>query len=335
MRNPEFDMEDRMLLNKIDYEKGTIVIDSKKYNLTDNDFPTINPKNPYKLSEDEQELVDQLKESFKQSEKLQKHIKFLYTKGTLFKIYNSNLLFHGCVPLNEDGSFVEINLSGEKVSGKAFFEKAEILARKAYFAKEGTIAKEKGQDFMWYLWCGKNSPLFGRSRMTIFERYFIADKDTWIECKNPYYKYTNNKEFCNLILKEFGLDSEKSHIINGHMPVKTKDGENPVKADGKLIVIDGGLCKAYRQTTGIAGYTLIFNSKRMRIVSHEAIGTKEEIISENRDITPKSVVFEIASERIKVSETDIGIGIREKVADLEKLLQAYYEGTISIDSTKQ
>jgi len=328
LRNKEFDMEERLLLSKIDYDKGTIKLGNKEYNLTDNFFPTIDKENPYKLTEEEEEVINQLIKSFKKSDKLQKHIKFLYTKGSLYKKYNSNLLYHGCIPTDLDGGFTEISIDGNLYSGEALLRQCEIMARKAYFSKETSKNKQKGQDFVWYLWCGKQSPLFGRNKMTTFERYFIADKQVWKEEKNPYYKYINSKEFCNKILEEFNLDTDISHIINGHMPVKTKDGESPIKGEGKLIIIDGGICKAYRKTTGIAGYTLIFNSRKMRLISHKAMDNISEIIEENKDVVPNSNVFEIQPERIKVGDTDIGKEIKEKLKGLETLLIEYNNGII-------
>ena len=328
LRNKEFEMEHRLLLDKIDYDKGTIKIGEKSYKLTDTVFPTIDKDNPYKLTAEEEEVITSLVKSFKKSEKLQKHIRFLYTKGSLYKTYNSNLLFHGCIPTDEEGNFVKINIDGQEYSGKKLLDQCETLVRKAYFSKETSKNKVKGQDYVWYLWCGKNSPLFGRNKMTTFERYFINDKNLWKEEKNYYYKYVESKEFCDKILDEFGLETETSHIINGHMPVKTKDGENPIKAGGKLIIIDGGICKAYRKTTGIAGYTLIFNSKKLRLVSHEAMDDINEIIENNKDIVPASNVFEIQPERIKVGDTDLGKEIKEKLNGLETLLNAYNNGII-------
>ena len=328
LRNKEFEMEERLLLSKIDYDKGIIKIDNKEYKLTDNFFPTIDKDNPYKLTEDEEEVMNQLIKSFKKSEKLQNHIKFLYTKGSLYKKYNSNLLYHGCIPTNPDGSFTEISIDGNVYSGRELLKQCEVMARKSYFSKDTSKNKQKGQDYMWYLWCGKKSPLFGRNKMTTFERYFIADKQLWKEEKDSYYQYINSKEFCNKILEEFDLDNETSHIINGHMPVKTKDGESPIKGEGKLIIIDGGICKAYRKTTGIAGYTLIFNSRKMRLISHKAMDNISEIIEENKDVVPNSNVFEIQPERIKVGHTDIGTEIKEKLKGLEILLSAYNSGTI-------
>jgi fructose-1,6-bisphosphatase-3 len=239
MRNKEFAMEERLLLNKINYKEGTITLNGQKYELRDKEFPTIDINDPYKLSEDEIEVMEQLVLSFKQSEKLQKHIQFLYQKGSLYKVCNRNLIFHGCIPTNKEGEFSKVTIGDETFSGKALLDKAEILVRKAYFARNDSIDKQKGMDFIWYLWCGKSSPLFGRAKMTTFERYFISDKTTWEERKDSYYKHIENEEYCDKILREFGLDEKQGHIINGHVPVKTKAGENPVKANGKLMIIDG------------------------------------------------------------------------------------------------
>lgn len=331
LRNKEFKMEDRLLLDKINYETGTIKIEGTEYKLTDTIFPTINKEKPYELTAEEDEVVHQLIKTFKKSEKLQKHIQFLYTKGNLYKTYNSNLLFHGCIPTDEQGNFIKISIGGKEYSGKSLLDKCEMLVRKAYFAKEDNEGKRIGQDYIWYLWCGKNSPLFGRNKMTTFERYFIAESKVWVEKKNPYYAYIESKEFCNKILSEFGLDEERSHIVNGHMPVKTKEGENPVKGEGKLIIIDGGICKAYRKTTGIAGYTLIFNSRKMRLVSHQAMDDVSEMIKNNTDTIPTSSVVEIQPVRIKVGDTDIGNEIKEKLKGLEKLLESYKDGTLVQD----
>jgi len=329
MRNKDFDMESRMLLSAIDYEKGTVKINGKEYELTDKEFPTINPQNPYELSEEELEVMEKLVFSFKQSEKLQKHIEFLYSHGSFYKVCNGNVLFHGCIPTDKDGSFSEVKFGEKNLSGKELMDEADILVRKAFYSYEDFESKQKGMDFIWYLWCGKKSPLFGKERMTTFERYFIADKSTWTEEKDSYYKYADNVEYCKKILKEFGLDENKGHIINGHVPVKTKDGENPVKAEGKLIVIDGGICKAYRKTTGIAGYTLIYNSKKMRIVSHNSIDTICDFVKDNKLSKPKEDIVSINEHTMKVGDTDIGFEIREKVNDLEKLLGEYYSGTMS------
>ena len=329
MRNKDFEMEDRLLLNAIDYKKGTVKIDGKEYELTDKEFPTINPENPYELSEEECEVMEKLVFSFKQSEKLQKHIEFLYTNGSFYKICNGNLLFHGCIPTEENGEFSKVKIGGKILAGKELMDESDILVRKAYYSYENFESKQKGMDFIWYLWCGKKSSLFGKNRMTTFERYFVADKSTWTEEKDYYYKYANDVEYCNKILREFGLDENKGHIINGHVPVKTKDGENPIKAKGKLIVIDGGICKAYRKTTGRAGYTLIYNSKKMRIVSHNAIDTICELVKDNTVTIPEETIVSINETSMKVGDTDIGANIRQTVKDLETLLGEYYSGTMN------
>jgi fructose-1,6-bisphosphatase-3 len=331
MRNKEFAMEERLLLNKINYKEGTITLNGQKYELRDKEFPTIDINDPYKLSEDEIEVMEQLVLSFKQSEKLQKHIQFLYQKGSLYKVCNRNLIFHGCIPTNKEGEFTKVTIGDETFSGKALLDKAEILVRKAYYARNDSIDKQKGMDFIWYLWCGNSSPLFGRAKMTTFERYFISDKTTWEERKDSYYKHIENEAYCEKILKEFGLDEKQGHIINGHVPVKTKAGENPVKANGKLMIIDGGLCKAYRATTGIAGYTLIYNSKRMRIISHEAINDIEAFVENASDYLPQETII-TENKQIKVGDTDKGVELKEQVEDLKELLNAYYNGTMKINN---
>lgn len=332
MRNKEFGMEDRLLLNKINYKDGTITLNGVTYELRDKEFPTIDINDPYKLSEDEIEVMEQLVMSFRQSEKLQKHIQFLYQKGSLYKVYNRNLMFHGCIPTNKEGEFSKVTIGDEIYSGKALLDRAEVLVRKAYFARNDSPNKQKGMDFIWYLWCGKKSPLFGRDKMTTFERYFISDKTTWEERKDSYYKHIEDEAYCDKILREFGLDEKQGHIINGHVPVKTKSGENPVKANGKLMIIDGGLCKAYRATTGIAGYTLIYNSKRMRIISHEAINDIEAFVENASDYTPKETII-TETKQIKVGDTDKGVELKEFVEDLKELLNSYYNGTMKINNT--
>lgn len=332
-KHPEFLMNDQLLLDKIDYEKGTINLNGKTYTLNDKHFPTINPKDPYKLTPQEEELIKKLKHSFIHSEKLQRHIRFLYTKGSMYLIYNSNLLFHGCIPLNEDGSFKEVTISGVKYKGKALLDKFDHLAREAYFFKEGSKAKEYAMDMMWYLWCGPDSPEFGKHKMTTFERYFIDDKKTHVERKNPYYKYRDNEEIVINILKEFNLDPNTSHIINGHVPVKTKSGENPIKANGKLLVIDGGFCRAYQPETGIAGYTLIYNSYGLLLSSHEPFGSIEKAIKEEKDIVSSTVILEHSLSRKRVADTDIGREIKKEIKELEMLLIAYRKGLIKEEST--
>lgn len=238
--HPEYKMDGRLLLDKIDYEKGTIQIDNKIYNLNDTNFPTVDYKNPYKLTKEEEEIINRLQESFKNSETLNKHISFLYSKASMYKCFNSNLLFHGCVPMKADGEFSKIEVLGESISGKKYFDCIEKIANEAYFGKENN---KDAVDFMWYLWCGPKSPLFGKAKAATFERYFVEEKETHKEEKNPYFTLIENEEICDKVLKEFGLETKKSHIINGHVPVKEKDGESPIKANGKLLVIDRRICK--------------------------------------------------------------------------------------------
>lgn len=328
LRNPEFHMDDRLLLDKIDYEHGSIAIDGREYSLCDTDFPTIDRANPYALSPEEGEVMMQLKLAFLRSEKLQKHTKYLYSKGGLYCCYNGNLLFHGCIPMNADGSFMSFDIGGRELAGKEFLDHAEAIARQGYYAKADSNERQLGKDFLWFLWCGRNSPLFGRDHIATFERYLITDAVTWKEEKNPYYTYYEDADVCVRILEEFGLCGAHSHIINGHVPVKSKDGESPVKAGGRLIVIDGGFCRAYQPTTGIAGYTLIYNSWGIRLASHEPFVGTENAILDNKDIVSTSNVFERMESRIKISETDIGADLQKNVDDLKWLLLAYKMGEI-------
>lgn len=329
-RRPHLGMEDRLLLNKINYEEGTINLNGKVYKLKNNNFPTINPKNPYELTPEERELMDKLKSSFLNSEKLQKHVRFLFAKGSMYLVYNSNLLYHGCIPLNEDGSFkkVRIGSSGKEYSGKAYFDRLEIIVREGYFYTNNPEAKQYGMDLTWYLWTGTDSPLFGKDKMTTFERYFIEDKETHVEKKDPYFKLEGSEKMCDMIFKEFGLDPEVSHIINGHVPVKIKKGESPIKANGKLLVIDGGFSRAYQDTTGIAGYTLIYNSYGLLLVSHEPFESTQKAIEEEKDILSTTVVLKQEVERKRVGDTDVGVEMRNQIKDLEMLLDAYRKGII-------
>ena len=327
-RRPNYEMEARLLLHKIDYEKGTINIDGKDYILNDTNFPTIDPNDPYKLTEEERELVDKLKSSFSNSEKLQGHVRFLYSKGSMYLKYNSNLLYHGCIALNQDGSFKKIKVNNTTYSGKSYIDKTERVAREAYFGKVDSDSKLYALDSVWYLWCGSNSPLFGKDKMTTFERYFIDDKSTHVEIKNPYYKYRDDETICNNILSEFGLDPTDSHIINGHIPVKTTQGESPIKANGKLLVIDGGFSKAYQPQTGIAGYTLIYNSYGLLLVSHTPFESTQKAIDEGKDIFSSTIVLEKSTNRKRVIDTDVGLEIKEQIKDLQLLLTAYRKGLI-------
>jgi len=327
-RNPQFEMEDKELLKNINYHKGTVTIGGKEYQLNDTHFPTVNPDNPLELTKEEVTLLNKLKHSFMNSEKLQRHLKFLLNKGSMYLKCNSNLLYHGCIPLNSEGEFVEVNIDGINYKGKSYFDKIEAIIRESFFNWENNEKDKRNRDFLWYLWCGKNSPLFGKDVMRTFERYFIDDKKIHKENKNPYYQFINKKEKCEMILREFGLNPETSHIINGHVPVKVKEGESPVKADGKLFMIDGGFSKAYRKTTGIAGYTLVYNSYGIKIISLAPFESQEKAIKEGADILSSTVVFDEIREITKVKDTDIGKELQRQIDDLKKLLISYRTGLI-------
>ena len=329
IRRPEFGMADRLLLDKVDYEDQSITIGGVKYHLEDCDFPTVDPKDPYALSPEEEEVIDQLTAAFQRSEKLQRHIRFLYSKGGLYKAYNGNLLFHGCIPMTEEGELMHFSIGCKDLCGKEFLDYAETTARKAYYDKPGTEERQFGMDFLWWLWAGRNSPIFGRDRMTTFERRLIKDESSWTEPKNAYYTLYQRPEVCDFLLKEFGLTEPHCHIINGHVPVKAKKGESPIKGGGKLIVIDGGFCKAYQPTSGIAGYTLIYNSHNMRIVSHQPFSGRKNAILNNLDIVSTTDVFERMEARIKVGQTDRGRQLQTQIDDLRDLLIAYKTGAVT------
>ena len=329
LRRPEFGMADRLLLDKIDYQQKTITIDGKTYPLLDCDFPTVDPADPYALTEEESHVINQLTDSFGHSEKLQKHVRFLYSKGGLYKICNGNLLFHGCIPMTQDGKLLSFTIGGKERSGREFLDYAEKTARKACYDKRGSAERQFGLDFLWWLWAGRNSPIFGRDRMTTFERRFIQDESTWTEPKNPYYTYYQDPAVCELLLAEFGLHGPHCHIINGHVPVKVRKGESPIKGGGKLIVIDGGFSKAYQPTSGIAGYTLIFNSRQLRIVSHQPFTGKYNALHKNDDIENESVIFEKLETRMLVSQTDKGAELQTLADDLTLLLEAYRTGAVT------
>lgn len=324
-RNPEYQMEDRLLLDKVDYENASIELGGKTYPLKEKHFPTVDRDDPYKLSQAEREIMDELEKLFLESEQLQRHVEFLYSHGSMYQVFNGNLLFHGCVPLDEDGALKAIHLEGRIYQGRSYMDYADMAARRAFFNED---PPQRYLDFMWYLWCGSNSPLSGRVVKT-FERTFIDDKSTWEEPKNPYYEYQSSEPVCRMLLREFGLYSENSHIINGHTPVHVNQGENPLKAHGRLIVIDGGFCKAYQKTTGIAGYTLIFNSHGMRLKSHQPFSGMEAALEENMDIDSESQQVVTFPKRVMVADTDTGERLKEQIADLEDLLTAYREGWIA------
>lgn len=327
-RHPEYNMEDRLLLDKINYKKGKITIEGKTYHLIENYFPTIDPENPYELSAKEEEVVKKLVKSFKNSEKLQRHIQFLYSKGNIYKIYNNNLLIHGCVPMDKNGEFVTTNVNGVELKGKNYLDYVEKIAREGYFETEGSEKRENGKDFLWYLWCGKNSPIFCKDKMKTFERYYLEEKETWEEIKNPFYNFENDENVSVKVLREFGIDPKKGHIICGHIPVKFKAGESPIKASGKLFIIDGGLSKAYQKTTGIAGYTLRYSSYGLTLVAHEPFTSRENAIINETDLhSEKQLVEKVERKRIK--DTDKGKELMAQIADLEKLLEAYKSGAIS------
>ena len=327
-RRPEFMMEDRLLLDKINFEKGTVMVEGREYKMRDMDFPTIDPANPYELTPEETEAMERLRQAFTRCDKLQKDVRFLFSKGGLYKVYNSNLLYHGCVPLDEEGNFLKVNVFGKEYSGKALYDILDTYARRGYYASRESGDKAKGEDILWYIWTGPNSPVFGKDKMTTFERYFIEDKETHVETKNAYYRLYDNEEIVDKILREFGLDTTKSHIVNGHVPVERKKGESPIKCNGKLLVIDGGFSKAYQHKTGIAGYTLVANSYGMRLVSHEPFESTEAAIRKESDIFSDSIVVETALRRQCVADTDIGVELKESIHQLEELLDAYREGVL-------
>ncbi len=327
LRNPEFDMGHRLLLEKIDKATGTVTVEGKTYPLLDADLPTVDPEAPYALTREEAQVMQYLKNAFMRSEKLQKHAAFLFEKGEMYTVFNGNLLFHGCIPLDEQGEFIKFRCA-EGLSGKAFMDYCDRMARQGFYAREGTAERNKGKDFLWFLWCGKNSPLCGREKVTTFERIFIADKEAWTEPKNTYYNSWNDENLAAKILREFSLDGPHCHIINGHIPVKAKKGERPLKSGGKLIVIDGGFCQAYQSTTGIGGYTLIYNAEGMRISAHEPFRGKQEAIKGNVDIVSDISVFENLESKILLKDTDHGKVLQQQIDDLLTLVKAYEEGRI-------
>lgn len=322
LRHPEFEMEDRLLLDKVDCSRGTVRIGEQEHPMNTMEFPTVDWEHPYQLTEEEREIMADFRTSFRGSARLRRHIEFLYSVGSIYLKMNDNLLFHGCVPLNEEGEMDEMNFFGQFHRGKAYFDCCERVARQAYHTGE-----QRHLDFMWYLWGGPKSPMCGRVVKT-FERTYLDDRATWKEPQDPYYLYLDSEKTSRMILRDFGLKSDLSHIINGHTPVHASAGENPIKADGKLIVIDGGFSEAYHKTTGIAGYTLIYNSHGMRIKAHAPFESVERVISENLDIESRADQFEIEPYRVMVGDTDIGKNIAQQIEDLNALLDAYRDGSI-------
>ena len=326
-RNPDFQMEGRDYLRRIDFARGTVDIAGRQYPLRDTSFPTVDPADPAALNHDEQLVLDKLVASFRQSEKLQQHVRFLYAKGSVYHIENGNLLYHGAVPMTEKGAFAAERFEGRLYAGRALMDYCDERARRGYYAPEGSAARQSGQDFLWYLWCGRLSPLFGRSAMTTFERLYVADKATHTEVKDPYYTWYNEESACRRILAEFGLPGS-CHIINGHVPVQEKNGESPLKGGGRLIVIDGGFCRAYHEKTGIAGYTLTYSSRDMSLRTHQPFVSAEKAITENIDIVSRENILEQENRRVLVEDVDEGEILREKVHDLKQLVISYQLGWI-------
>lgn len=323
-KHPEYHMESRILLDKIDFRNGTVLLDGKTYPLRDTFFPTVDPKNPLEMTREEEELLKTIAYSFHHSERLNKHIRYLYSHGTMYLSSNSSLLYHGCIPLTDDGKFDPVEIGGKELSGKDYLEYLDNIVRNAYFAQEGSSAKEFASDMMWYLWCGKKSPLFGKSKQSVFERYFIEDPSTHTEIMNPYYSFIEHRETCEMILREFELDPTCCHIINGHVPVRLKQGESPVKGDGLLFMIDGGISKAYQKQTGIGGYTFIDNSRYLALAEHKPL-KPGSLVGED---SPKVMVVQAISKRVTVADTDTGRELKRQIDELTALLQSYRNGTI-------
>lgn len=326
-RHPEYNMNSRMILDTINYEEGTILLEGQTYRLNSCDFPTIDPNNPFILTQEEKDVMERLISSFRNSDRLNDHISLLYSKGSMYQVFNSNLLIHGCIPMDPHGEFLPVNIDGQDYKGREAMDILERLARQGYFDND-PLLKEKGMDAMWYLWCGPNSPLFAKSKMATFERYFLEEKTTHKEINNLYYENRDNVEWIEKILSEFGLDPNTAHLVNGHVPVKVVKGESPIKANGKLLVIDGGFAKAYQKETGIAGYTLIYNSHGLLLVSHEPFESTRKSIVDEQDIASTVVVLEHSRNRRRVSDTDVGIELRGQVDDLLLLVNAYRKGYI-------
>ncbi len=327
-RRPDFRMNDRVLLEKIDYTKGTIRLGNRVYPLLDRNFPTVDPADPCRLSPQEEEVMQRLRASFLKSQKLQRHLKFLIDRGSMYLKFNHNLLYHGCIPMTEEGEFRRMKIDGSFYAGKALLDKFDEVVRQCYYDRSQLDEDNPGLDYLYYLWPGPDSPLFGKTRMATFERYFLEDKETHVEGNNPYFTMRDQEELSLKILKEFGLEGEASRIINGHVPVKLKKGEDPVKGNGRMIVIDGGMARAYQPVTGIAGYTLIYNSYGLLLAAHEPFCSRREAIEKESDIVSDLRVLEQSASRKLVGDTDIGERLRREMADLERLLAAYRKGLI-------
>ncbi|MGL6174564.1 MAG: fructose-1,6-bisphosphatase [Cellulosilyticaceae bacterium] len=325
---PEFKMKDRKLLHKIDWEKRQIILEGTTYDLKDTEFPTVDPSAPYELTAAEKHVVERLKYSFKHSSKLQQHVKYLFMKGSMYKVYNNNLLYHGCILMTDEGVLQEVPLSGKNYKGRAYLDELEKIVREGYFDKQNLENKHRGEAMMWYLWCGKYSPLFGKDRMTTFERYFIKDEIAHHEEKNAYYHYIEQDEIAIKLLESFGVVKGEGHIINGHVPVKIKKGESPIKAGGKVFMIDGGFTKAYQKVTGIAGYTLIYDAKSIKLASHKPFEGIENAIELETDIVTTMDVIEQMDETKKVADTDVGKEIKQQIEVLLRLIACYQSGVL-------
>ena len=320
-RHPEYGMEERILLSAIRYDRGTVTIDGKEYPMRDMNFPTVDPADPLRLTDEEEELLHTLELSFRHNARLHEHVRFLYSNGSMYKCCNSNLLYHGCIPMTENREFDGLMVGGKMYRGKELMDFIDTQVKNAYFLPEDAPEKEACRDFMWYLWNGAKSPVFGKDKNRSFEHYFIEDPEVMRETMNPYYQLSEEEETCDMILKEFGLPTKGSHIINGHMPVKIKSGETPIRAGGMLFIIDGGLSKAYQERTGIAGYTLIFNSHHLALAEHKPFDPE-------RERTPKVYIVEKMQKRITVADTDEGKELAGRIEDLKELLKAYRSGLL-------
>ena len=327
-RRPDFGMDDRMLLHRIDFERNILTLDGKEYELKDGFLPTVDPADPYKLTSEEREIMNKLHHSFVSSEKLKKHMRCLFRYGCMYTVSNSNLLFHASVPLNEDGTLKNVMIAGKAYKGKKLLEKVGHLIRTAYFAEEDNEEKQFAIDYVWYLWSGKDSPAFDKNKMATFERYFLKEKELHKEIKGHYYTLRNEEKVCDMLLDEFGVVGKHRHIINGHVPVKTIQGENPIKANGKMMVIDGGFSRAYHSETGIAGYTLVYHSRGFQLVQHEPFTSMQKAIEEGQDIKSSTQIVELSSQRMMVKDTDKGRELVTQINDLKKLLLAYRMGLI-------
>lgn len=326
--NPGFGLEGRKLLDKIDYERGTVMLDGIEYELTDTVFPTVDPADPYRLTPEEEDVMQRLEQAFTGCEKLQRHMRFFLDAGSLYKICNGNLLFHACVPLNADGSLMETEVFGETYKGRALYDVMERYVRAAFDDANPELAK-RGRDLLWYMWLGEGSPLFAKSKMATFELYLIAEKEARKEVKNSFYSYLDDERVMGGIFEDFGMDPETSRIVCGHVPVKVKDGEDPVKCGGRVLTIDGGFSKAYQPTTGIAGYTLISNSYGFVLAAHEPLESMRAAVVNELDIHSSRKVVELVDKRTLVADTDNGSVLKQQIADLEELLEAYRNGIVA------